>query len=130
MALALVAIATIGVTHKADPMIRAERMRAQVLNARAASVKSQLVASQHTIEVTPAPLLTVFTQAYDLSFVPLDQQRGGWVSALRQYYGIPSGDAVRIVATQPRDYCLPNVSASWVGVRSCQELADASAVAH
>ena len=122
LALLLVAIGTVGVAHTTAPMIRAERMRAQALTARGAAVKRQLAAGQRTIELNPAPLLTVFTQALDLSFGPVDQQPSGWVSALRQYYGIPAGDAIRITQQQPRDYCLPNVVAPWVGVKSCQEL--------
>ena len=122
LSLLLAAAGTIGLAHEANPILRAEAMRANLVNARAASIKQQLAAGDVTIKVTAAPLLTVATQAYDLSFAPTDQQRSGWVSALMQYYGIPSRDRVSVNARQPRDYCLPGVAASWVGVQSCQEL--------
>jgi hypothetical protein len=125
LALALVTAGGVGLAHKAGPIIRAESMRTDALDRRASSIQRQLTTGEMSIKVVPAPLLTVLTQAYDLSFAPTHEQRSGWTAAFRQGYGIPTRDAVDVVATQPRGYCLPGVDASWVGVRSCQEL-DAS----
>lgn len=122
LAVLMVALGTVGIAHKAGPIIRAERLRAHLVSERSVSVRRQLAAGRTTIELAPAPLLTVFTQALDLSFTPLSGQRSGWVEDVELYYGIPSRDRVRIEAAQPRDYCLPGVAATWVGVRSCQEL--------
>jgi Flp pilus assembly pilin Flp len=124
--LALAAAGTVGLAHKAAPIIRAERLRAQAVSQRGASVRRQLAADDGTIRLTPAPLLTVYTQALDLSFGPTDQQRDWIAQALRGYYRIPVTDRLQIVARQPRDYCVPHVAASWVGVRSCQELGASS----
>ena len=122
LAFVLAVAGTIGFAHAANPILRAESIRARVVDARSASIKHQLGEGRKTIKVSPAPLLTVFTQAYDLSFVTTDSQRSGWLSAVRQYYGIPTGDPVTVVARQPRSYCLPGVTAPWVGVQSCEEL--------
>jgi hypothetical protein len=113
----------VGFAHHTAPIIRAERMRARVVALRDSSVRRQLSEHRRSIMLQPAPLLTVYTQGFDLSFAPVDEQRRWLVSALRSYYGIPAADHVVIAQTQPRGYCLPGVAASWVGVRSCQELA-------
>jgi hypothetical protein len=112
----------VGFAHHTAPIIRAERMRARVVSRRDSSVRRQLSEHRGTIVLAPAPLLTVYTQVFDLSFAPLDGQRAWLISALRSYYGIPAADHVVIARAQPRGYCLPGVDASWVGVRSCQEL--------
>lgn len=122
LALVFAAAGTFALAHKATPILRAELMRAAVVDARGTSIKSQYASNNTTITLAAAPLLTVFTQAYDLSFDPTHKQRSGWVSALRQYYRIPRRDTVSVSARQPRDYCLSGVSAPWVGVQSCQEL--------
>ncbi len=127
LALALVVGGSAGLAVRMRQTITAERMRAHALTLRSRSVAAALDEHRSTITLTPAPLLSVDTQAYDLSFAPLRQQRGWVVALVRQYYGIPGGTRIQIVARQPRDYCLPNVSASWVGVQSCQELAAARA---
>jgi uncharacterized membrane protein (DUF4010 family) len=117
------AAGTVGLAHKATPILTAERMRIHAVSQRAASVHAQLVEGHRTIQLQPAPLLTVYTQAFDLSFASLNEQRPWLISPLRSYYRIPRSDRVTIPPAQPRDYCLPSVAASWVGVRSCQELA-------
>jgi Family of unknown function (DUF6056) len=113
----------VGFAHHTAPLIRAERMRARAVDLRGSSVRRQLSEHRRSIMLQPAPLLSVYTQAFDLSFARMDQQRPWLISALRSYYGIPAADHVVIARTQPRGYCLPGVTASWVGVRSCQELA-------
>ncbi|HEX3801749.1 MAG TPA: hypothetical protein VHV75_02815 [Solirubrobacteraceae bacterium] len=111
----------VGFVHKAAPIVTAERLRAHAVAERKASVAIQLAQGHSTIRLMPTPLLTVYTQAFDLSFGSSAPQRD-WPEALRRYYGIPAADRLEIVARQPRDYCLPNVAASWVGVQSCREL--------
>jgi hypothetical protein len=120
--LVLAAGGTVALAHKAMPIIRAESMRAQAVSKRTSSIRRQLAAAAKPIRVVPAPLLTVFTQAYDLSFATADQQRSGWVSAFARGNGIPQGETVSVITKQPRDYCLAGVTASWVGVQSCQQL--------
>ena len=122
LALTLVALGCVGVAHKADPIITAELMRAHAVSTRAASIRRQLGQGKHTIDLTPAPLLTVFTQALDLSFATPAQERSGLEADLRLYYRIPNADVLKIAQHQPRHYCLPNVAAPWVGAESCQEL--------
>jgi hypothetical protein len=109
--------------HHTAPIIRAESLRADVVAVRDSSVRRQLSEHRRSILLAPAPLLTVYTQAFDLSFATMGKQRAWLISALRRYYGIPAADHVVIARTQLRGYCLPGVAASWVGVRSCQELA-------
>lgn len=122
LGLVLVAGGLVGLAHKATPVIRAERMRAEAVAQRTASIGRQLAGDHSTIRIVPAPLLTVETQAYDLSFVPQRQQVAWIVEFLRSYYGIPPGDRLDIPGRQPADYCLPGVAAPWVGVRSCEQL--------
>jgi hypothetical protein len=122
VALVLAAAGLLGLADKASPILRAERLRAQAVALRSLSVSNQLKAGQTTITLRPAPLLTVSTQAYDLSFAPLPEQPGWVVTFLRGYYDIPAHDRMRVTTRQPTGYCLPGVAASWVGVRSCQEL--------
>jgi hypothetical protein len=123
LALVLMAGGLLGLAHKAAPILHAERMRAHAVELRSASVRNQLEAGTTAIRLRPAPLLTVYTQAYDLSFAPPSEQRAWIIEFLRSYYEIPAADHVVIARTQPRGYCVPDVAASWVGVRSCQELA-------
>jgi hypothetical protein len=120
--LVLAAAGTACVAHKAAPIITAERLRQHAVDRRDSSVREQLSENRTTIQVTPAPLLTVYTQALDLSFGHQNQQRSWLAIALRHYYEIPASDRLEIVATQPASYCLPGVAASWLDVRSCQEL--------
>lgn len=122
LALVLVAGGLIGVAHKTAPVLTAERMRDRALSLRANSIRMQLQDRRRVIDVTPAPLLTVDTQVYDLSFGPPSAQRGWVVQAFRMYYRIPIHDRLRIAGVQPRGYCIASVDAAWVGVRSCQEL--------
>jgi hypothetical protein len=122
LALVIAAGGLVALGDKAEPLIRAERMRIHVLALRATSVERQLSTGHSHIELLPAPLLTVDTQALDLSFATSQNQRAALVHALRLYYGIPRRDTVSVIARQPRSYCLPGVSAAWVGVQSCQEL--------
>jgi hypothetical protein len=112
----------VGFAHHTAPIIRAERMREQVVDLRDSSVRRQLSEHRRSIMLQPAPLLTVYTQAFDLSFARMHEQRPWLISALRNYYGIPAADHLVIARTQPRGYCLPGVAASWVGVQSCQEM--------
>jgi hypothetical protein len=121
-ALLLTAVGLIALVHKTAPILRAERLRDRAVQLRAESVSRQLRTGGLTIALRPAPLLTVETQAYDLSFEPLSEQPAWIVTFLRGYYDIPSRDTLMILSGQPRSYCLPGVAAPWVGVRSCQEL--------
>jgi len=125
MALTIILLAggVIGLAHKTGPMLTAERMRIHALDLRAASVAAQLKSGRRIITVTPAPLLTVDTQVYDLSFAERSEQRGWIVQAFRIYYRIPQADRIEITDAQPRRYCRPNVTAPWAGVQSCQALA-------
>jgi hypothetical protein len=121
-ALLLVIGGVFAVAHKASPVLHAERLREHAVQLRSVSVGRQLRAAGGSITLYPAPLLTVETQAYDLSFAPASQQRSWIITFLRGYYDIPAHDTVTLVARQPHDYCISGVAASWVGVRSCQEL--------
>lgn len=125
VALLLSAAGMAGFAHHTAPVISAERLRARAVARRDSSVHRQLAAHDRSITLGPAPLLTVYTQAFDLSFAPIGEQRTWLVNALRSYYGIPTHDRVTVAPSQPRGYCLPGVAASWVGVRSCQQLAAA-----
>jgi hypothetical protein len=118
----LSAAGIVGFAHHASPVISAERLRARAVAGRDSSVHRQLSEHRRFVTLEPAPLLTVYTQALDLAFNPAGDQRTWLVAALRRYYDIPGSDRVVATAMQPRDYCLPSVAASWVGVRSCQGL--------
>jgi hypothetical protein len=122
LALLLVAAGLVALAHASIPLLRAERLRMHAVTRRAVSVQRQLASGRTRIELLPAPLLAVDTQALDLSFAPQAEQRAALVDMLRSYYDIPARDTVTVVARQPGGYCLPGVAASWVGVRSCQGL--------
>jgi len=122
VALVLAAAGLVALAHAATPLLRAERLRVQAVAQRAASVERQLASGRTRIQLLPAPLLAVDTQALDLSFAPIARQRPALVKLLRSYYDVPPRDTVTVVSRQPRGYCLPGVAASWVGVQSCQEL--------
>jgi hypothetical protein len=123
VAVVLAAGGLVALGHTAEPLIRAERMRMHALALRAAAVNEQVASGRRDIEMLPAPLLTADTQALDLSFEPLNAQRPWVVALLRSFYRIPATERVAILTRQPADYCLESISASWVGVRSCQQLA-------
>ena len=112
----------LAVAHKATPTIRAETKRVAAVDSRADSVRRQLKSHRTMVILEPAPLLTVYTQAYDLSFLDSSKQAPWIIEFLRSYYDIPPRDRVRVIARQPRNYCLAGVAAPWVGVQSCQEL--------
>ena len=106
------------------PVIRAEQLRATLVDARAISVRRQLQRHPSEVLITPAPMIDQHTQAYDLLFGDA-RQIDYVIDGIHQYYGIPAAVQLRIARAQPHEYCLPEVSVPWFGVRSCGQLAQA-----
>ena len=122
LALLFVTVGLIGFSHRASPIITAERMRAQVVARRSAAIRAGIAHHRATIVIQPAPLLTAFTQVYDLPFGNSALARTWNLRNLRAYFGVPGRSTLVALTRQPRNYCLAGVAASWVGVQSCQEL--------
>ena len=122
LALALVAIGNAGISLRVRSTLRAEQLRSTAVTERDRAVQRELASHQRVVVLTPAPLLTADTQAYDLSFAPLAQQRSWVIALLREYYRIGDGVRLSVSVRQPTAYCQPGVTAPWVGVQSCEEL--------
>lgn len=122
LALVLGLIGLVGFAHRANPIITAERMRAPVVAQRNAIIRAGLAQRRASIRIEPAPLLTAYTEVYDLPFGNSQLARTWNLDNLRAYFGIPRDVELIARTNQPHRYCLPDVTASWVGVQSCQEL--------
>jgi hypothetical protein len=116
------AIGVIGFGINATPVIRAELLRRTAVDARAISIRRQLLEHRGVITVMPAPLIDADEGAYDLLF-GRRQQFDYVLAGIREYYEIPPDVAIHVIPTQPRDYCLPHVSVGAYGVKSCAQLA-------
>jgi hypothetical protein len=123
LALILGLVGLVGFSHRANPIITAERMRAPVVAKRDATIRTGIAGHRISILIQPAPLLTAYTEVYDLPFGSSQLARAWNLQNLRAYFGVPRDVELIARTKQPRGYCLPGVAASWVGVRSCQELA-------
>ena len=116
------AIGLVGFVAAATPVIRAELLRRTAVDARARSIRSQLFQHSRSVSVTPAPLIDVYANAYDLLF-GRKRQLDYVLAGIRTYYEVPRNVAIQVIATQPRDYCLPHLSVTADGVTSCAQLA-------
>jgi hypothetical protein len=122
LALVLGLIGLVGFVHRANPIITAERMRAPVVARRNAMIRTGLAERRSSILIEPAPLLTAYTEVYDLPFGASQLARTWNLDNLRAYFGIPRDVELIARTNQPHRYCLPDVTASWMGLQSCQEL--------
>lgn len=120
-----VAVALLAFQADARSVIRAERLRRTAFGARAISIRRQLLQARRTVAVAPLPLVDPNVDAYDLRF-GTKLQFVFVLDGIRAYYRIPRDVRIRVIETQPLDYCLPHVRVGNFGVRSCSELAPAS----